>query len=70
MVPGWAGIGREYLREQGVSPPACGDFRARAGASGDVLRDVRGMRLLSQLQTAGMAGYGATPLDEEGPEIK
>jgi hypothetical protein len=43
-------------------PSSCGDCRAPAGASGDLLRDVRGMRVLSQLPTNGMcAGCSRRP---------
>jgi hypothetical protein len=38
-----AGIGGDSRREQAFRPSSCGDCRARAGASGDLLRDVRGI---------------------------
>ncbi len=42
-LPGWAGIGGDLWQEQSFSHRGCGDCRGPAGASGDLVRDVRGM---------------------------
>jgi hypothetical protein len=44
MVPERPGIRGDLPREQGFPPEAGGDYRERAGASGALLRDLRGMR--------------------------
>jgi hypothetical protein len=43
VIPGRAGVSGDFRHEQDFSPPACGDYRAPARASGDLPRDVRGM---------------------------
>jgi hypothetical protein len=43
VPPGWAGIAGTHGESRPSPKGSCGDCQASAGASGDLLRDVRGM---------------------------
>jgi hypothetical protein len=62
VLPDWAGVGGDLRRSRSITAWPCGDCRKSAGASGDLLQDIRGMGSLPQLQTADAYGMRIRPL--------